>query len=128
LDYAFVDTRKRKCMFNEQLLVVQAYGEAMQLAWPTVLSLLEQVATRSKSSRLVRIGHECMELVITDFLPSLGWEQLRRTLHTEACYVLQHVEVNTCYAASLTLWRAADSLGCALQLLNKSGAKVWLSL
>jgi hypothetical protein len=88
-----------------------------------VLSLLEEVATDARSARLVRVGHECMELIITEFLPSLGREQLRRTLHVEACYVLQRVEVNTCYSASLTLWRAADSLGCALQLINRSGTK-----
>jgi hypothetical protein len=87
-----------------------------------VLRLLEDVACKEVSNaRIVRVGHECMELIISDFLPSLPKQQLRRTLHVEACFVLQEVDVNTCYAASLLLWRAADTLGCVLQLIRAAG-------
>jgi hypothetical protein len=65
-----------------------------------------------------------MELVVSDFLPALPRGQLRHALHAEACYVLQGVDVNTCYAAGVLLWRAADMLGCALQIAKAADAAV----
>ena len=104
-------------------VALQSHGEALSHAWPQVLALLEEVATGATSARLVRVGHECMELTLTEFLPHLRQEQLRRALHVEACFVLQSVDVNTCYSASLNLWRAADMIGCALQRISTSGAR-----
>ena len=89
-----------------------------------MLSLLEDVATaRATHGRILRSGHECLELIIADFLPCLPKAQLLSALHTEACFVLQDTDVNTCYAAGLLLWRAADMLGCALQLMQATHAE-----
>lgn len=102
--------------------MLQIHGDALTVGWQLVLSLLEDVACKEVSNaRIVRVGHECMELILSDFLPSLPKQQLRRTLHVEACFVLQELDVNTCYAASLLLWRAADTLGCVLQLIRAAG-------
>lgn len=98
---------------------MQAHGDGLGPGWQLVLDMLEDVATKEESNaRIIRVGHECVDLIITDFLPSLPPPQLRRTLHVEACFVLQEVDLNTCYAASLLLWRAADTIGCALQLMR----------
>ena len=102
---------------------VQAHGDTLTTAWPLVLGLLEDVATKeATNARILRAGHECMELIVSDFLPCLPKAQLVRALHVEACFVLQDVDVNTCYSASLLLWRAADTLGCALQVIRAASA------
>lgn len=103
---------------------MQAHGDALSDGWPVALGLLEDVAAaKATHGRILRAGHECMELVIADFLPCLPKAQLLRALHTEACFVLQDVDVNTCYAAGLLLWRAADTLGCALQVMQAATAQ-----
>lgn len=70
----------------------------------------------------MRLGHECLELLVADFLAALPRPLLRRALHVEACFVMQAVDVNTCYAASLSLWRAADTIGRVLGAHVSAGA------
>jgi hypothetical protein len=60
--------------------------------------------------------------VVSEFLPSLSKAHIVRALHVAACFVLQRVDVNTCYSASLLLWRAADTLGCTMQVLSAAAA------
>lgn len=94
---------------------VQEHGETLTTAWKSTLAILEDAATRrDDSARVVRLGHECLELLVADFLAALPRPLLRRALHVEACFVMQAMDVNTCYAASLSLWRAADTIGRVL--------------
>lgn len=94
---------------------LQAHGETLTAAWRSVLGILEDAATRrDDSARVVRLGHEALELLVADFLAALPRPLLRRALHVEACFVMQAADVNTCYAASLSLWRAADTIGRVL--------------
>lgn len=71
----------------------------------------------------MRLGHEALELLVADFLAALPRPLLRRALHVEACFVMQAMDVNTCYAASLSLWRAADTIGRVLAAHLQAGAR-----
>ena len=51
---------------------MQAHGDGLGPGWQLVLDMLEDVATKEESNaRIIRVGHECVDLIITDFLPSL---------------------------------------------------------
>jgi hypothetical protein len=65
--------------------------DTLSAGWPSILAVLEDSATRSEpdASRVVRLGHECLEAVVADFLPLLPRPLLRRALHIEACFVMQ---------------------------------------
>lgn len=84
-----------------------------------MLTLLEDVACKERdSARIVRLGHECMDVVSNDLLAAMPRAHLQRALHVEEAYVKQSVDVNTCYSASLNLWRMADTVGATLRVLR----------
>ena len=71
--------------------LVQVMGDSLSTGWPSILAVLEDSATRSDADagRVVRLGHECLEAVVAEFLPLLPRPLLRRALHIEACFVMQ---------------------------------------
>lgn len=71
--------------------LVQVMGDSLSTGWPSILAVLEDSATRSDpdAGRVVRLGHECLEAVVAEFLPLLPRPLLRRALHIEACFVMQ---------------------------------------
>ena len=71
--------------------LLQVLGDSLSTGWPSILAVLEASATRNEADagRVVRLGHECLEVVVADFLPLLPRPLLRRALHIEACFVMQ---------------------------------------
>lgn len=72
-------------------LCMKVLGDTLTTGWPSILAVLEDSATRNDldAGRVVRLGHECLEAVVADFLPLLPRPLLRRALHIEACFVMQ---------------------------------------
>lgn len=86
------DVRQRQLECVLQILN-GAWSESLSHGWPLVLGIIGAVNDRHGEA-LIRIAFQCLQLVVTDFLPVMPWLCLPGCVNTAAKFGSQTVELN----------------------------------
>lgn len=84
-----VRQRQLECV----LQVLNGAGETLTHGWPLVLGIIGAVNDRHGEA-LIRIAFQCLQLVVTDFLPVMPWRCLPLCVNTAAKFGSQTQELN----------------------------------
>lgn len=84
-----VRQRQLECV----LQVLNGAGELLTHGWPLVLGIIGAVNDRHGET-LIRIAFQCLQLVVTDFLPVMPWRCLPLCVNTAAKFGSQTQELN----------------------------------
>jgi len=105
--------------------VLQHHGEGLTRGWVPLLRMLEAVPKSGRDSVVVSLAFQCVEVLVSDFLPCLPKEHIPKTLDVLALFAHQDVILNVSLTAVTMLWNVTDQLarsrGAALQRAATSG-------
>ncbi|XP_043280380.1 protein MON2 homolog isoform X2 [Venturia canescens] len=101
--HADVRQRQLECV----LQVLHGGGETLYHGWPLVLGIIGAVSDHHGES-LVRIAFQCLQLVVTDFLPVMTWRCLPLCVDTAAKFGSQTQELNISLTAVGLMWNISD--------------------
>uniref|UniRef100_A0A1S4H3D2 Protein MON2 homolog n=1 Tax=Anopheles gambiae TaxID=7165 RepID=A0A1S4H3D2_ANOGA len=99
------DVRQRQ--LDCVLLVLNGAGETLSHGWPLVLGIIGAVSDHHGES-LIRIAFQCLQLVVTDFLPVMPWRCLPLCVNTAAKFGSQTQELNISLTAVGLMWNISD--------------------
>ncbi|KAL0268714.1 UNVERIFIED_CONTAM: hypothetical protein PYX00_010542 [Menopon gallinae] len=98
-----VRQRQLECMLH----VLHSSGETLCHAWPLVLTTIGAVSDYH-GENLIRIAFQCLQLVVTDFLPVMPWSYLPLCVNTTAKFGSQTQELNISLTAVGLMWNISD--------------------
>ncbi|XP_014237162.1 protein MON2 homolog isoform X1 [Trichogramma pretiosum] len=101
--HADVRQRQLECV----LQILHGAGETLFHGWPLVLGIIGAVSDHHGEA-LVRIAFQCLQLVITDFLPAMPWRCLPLCVDTAAKFGSQTQELNISLTAVGQMWNISD--------------------
>lgn len=101
--HADVRQRQLECV----LQVLHGAGETLYHGWPLVLGIIGAVSDHH-GENLVRIAFQCLQLVVTDFLPVMPWRCLPLCVDTAARFGSQTQELNISLTAVGLMWNISD--------------------
>jgi len=102
------------------LAILHKNGEALGHAWPTLLHVIAAV-TNDQGEVLIRTAFQCLQLVITDFLPVMPCPCLHYCLEAASRFGTQSQELNISLTAIGLLWNISD-------FFSQNQAKLTLAL
>ncbi|XP_028146572.1 protein MON2 homolog [Diabrotica virgifera virgifera] len=89
------------------LQILHTNGETLTHGWPLVLGIIGAVNDQH-GENLIRIAFQCLQLVITDFLPVMPWRCLPLCVDTVAKFGSQTQELNISLTAVGLMWNISD--------------------
>lgn len=101
-----VRQRQLECV----LQILNGTGELLTHGWPLILGIIGAVNDRHGET-LIRIAFQCLQLVVTDFLPVMPWRCLPLCVNTAAKFGSQNEELNislTAVGLMVTIWHAQN--------------------
>ncbi|KAJ8933043.1 hypothetical protein NQ314_014283 [Rhamnusium bicolor] len=98
-----VRQRQLECV----LQILHTNGETLSHGWPLVLGIIGAVNDQH-GENLIRIAFQCLQLVITDFLPVMPWRCLPLCVDTVAKFGSQTQELNISLTAVGLMWNISD--------------------
>ncbi|GJQ68018.1 hypothetical protein Trydic_g10661 [Trypoxylus dichotomus] len=98
-----VRQRQLECV----LQILHGVGETLSHGWPLVLEIIGAVSEHY-GENLIRIAFQCLQLVITDFLPVMPWRCLPLCVNTVAKFGSQTQELNISLTAVGLMWNISD--------------------
>lgn len=98
-----VRQRQLECV----LQVLHGSGETLSHGWPLVLTIIGAISDQ-QGEKLIRIAFQCLQLVVTDFLPLMPWRCLPLCLETTAKFGSQMQELNISLTAIGLMWNISD--------------------
>ncbi|GAB0089087.1 Protein MON2 homolog [Sergentomyia squamirostris] len=99
------DVRQRQ--LDCVLQVLNGAGEILSHGWPLVLGIIGAVSDHHGET-LIRIAFQCLQLVVTDFLPVMPWRCLPLCVNTAAKFGSQTQELNISLTAVGLMWNISD--------------------
>ena len=101
------DVRKKQLVALNQIL--HCKGEKLKSSWPLAINILGDIY-EDHSEGLVRSAFQCLQLVVTDYLPVLPCGCLPQSIDTVAKFARQKQELNVALSAIGLTWNIADFL------------------
>ncbi|XP_047104332.1 protein MON2 homolog [Schistocerca piceifrons] len=98
-----VRQRQLECVLH----VLHGAGETLSHGWPLVLGIIGAVSDHH-GENLIRIAFQCLQLVVTDFLPVMPWRCLPLCVDTAAKFGSQTQELNISLTAVGLMWNISD--------------------
>ncbi|GAB6021011.1 hypothetical protein CHUAL_003649 [Chamberlinius hualienensis] len=89
------------------LQILHSNGETLGNGWPGVLGVIGALS-EGHGETLVRMAFQCLQLVVTDFLPMMPSVCLKLCVDTVARFGSQSQELNVSLSAVGLLWNVAD--------------------
>ncbi|KAG7177207.1 MON2-like, partial [Homarus americanus] len=90
----------------ESLLHILHSCELLHHGWPLII--IFGAINDNHSEHLVRLAFQCLQLVVTDFLPLMPWACLPLTVDTAAKFGSQTQELNISLTAIGLMWNISD--------------------
>lgn len=103
----YVDVRLKQLECVQQIL--QLCGQSLTQSWSLVLQIIS-ITSHSHNELLVRSGFQGLQLVVTDFLPSLPALCLPVCIAVASQYGVQNEDLNISLTSIGLLWNIADFL------------------
>lgn len=100
-------TDVRQKQLESLLHILHSCGELLHHGWPIILNIIGAI-NDSHSEHLVRLAFQCLQLVVTDFLPLMPWACLPLTVDTAAKFGSQTQELNISLTAIGLMWNISD--------------------
>ncbi|KAK6620142.1 hypothetical protein RUM44_006542 [Polyplax serrata] len=101
--HADVRQRQLECMLH----VLHSSGETLCHGWPLVLTTIGAVSDYH-GENLIRVAFQCLQLVVTDFLPVMPSNCLPLCVSTSAKFGSQTQELNISLTAIGLMWNISD--------------------
>lgn len=98
-----VRQRQLECVLH----VLHGAGETLSHGWPLVLGIIGAVSDHH-GENLIRVAFQCLQLVMTDFLPVMPWRCLPLCMATAAKFGSQTQELNISLTAVGLMWNISD--------------------
>ncbi|XP_037907326.1 protein MON2 homolog isoform X2 [Hermetia illucens] len=98
-----VRQRQLECV----LQALNGAGETLSYGWPAVLGIIGAVNDHHGEA-LIRIAFQCLQLVVTDFLPVMPFRCLPLCVNTAAKFGSQTQELNISLTAVGLMWNISD--------------------
>ncbi|KAK7482827.1 hypothetical protein BaRGS_00025993, partial [Batillaria attramentaria] len=90
------------------LQVLHSCGDTLQQGWPLILGVIGAL-NKDHSEKLVQMAFQCLQLVVTDYLPVIGSEHLEVVVEVAARFGLQTQDLNVSLTAIGLLWNISDN-------------------
>lgn len=100
-----VRQRQLECVLH----ILHNSGELLTHGWPLILNIVGAISDQH-SENLIRIAFQCLQLIVTDFLPLMPWRCLPLCLETTSKFGSQPQELNISLTAIGLMWNIADYL------------------
>ena len=101
----FPDVRQKQ--LDTVLHVLHTSGEALDQGWPLILTIIGAIE-RSHSDILIRSAFQCLQLVFTDFLPTIPYRCYPQCVEAATKFGSQETELNVSLTAVGLLWNLSD--------------------
>ncbi|ODN01672.1 Protein MON2 [Orchesella cincta] len=101
------DVRNKQLMALSQIL--HCKGDKLKSSWPLAINILGDIYD-NHSEGLVRTAFQCLQLVVTDYLPVLPCGCIPHAIDTVAKFARQKQELNVALSAIGLTWNIADFL------------------
>ncbi|XP_065165196.1 protein MON2 homolog isoform X2 [Atheta coriaria] len=98
-----VRSRQLDCVLE----ILHGSGETLKHGWPLVIGIIGAVSEHHGET-LIRLAFQCLQLVITDFLPVMPWRCLPLCVDTVAKFGSQTQELNISLTAVGLMWNISD--------------------
>lgn len=98
-----VRQRQLECVLH----ALHGAGETLSHGWPLVLGIIGAVSDHH-GENLIRVAFQCLQLVMTDFLPVMPWRCLPQCMATAAKFGSQTQELNISLTAVGLMWNISD--------------------
>ncbi|XP_030071694.1 LOW QUALITY PROTEIN: protein MON2 homolog [Microcaecilia unicolor] len=89
------------------LQILQSQGDCLGPGWPLVLGVIGAIRNDQGES-LIRTAFQCLQLVVTDFLPTMPCTCLQIVVDVAGSFGLQNQELNISLTSIGLLWNISD--------------------
>ncbi|XP_047242116.1 protein MON2 homolog isoform X2 [Girardinichthys multiradiatus] len=89
------------------LQILQSQGDGLGPSWPLVLGVIGAIRNDQGES-LIRTAFQCLQLVVTDFLPTMPCTCLQIVVDVAGSFGLQNQELNISLTSIGLLWNISD--------------------
>uniref|UniRef100_A0A3Q1GCN1 Protein MON2 homolog n=1 Tax=Acanthochromis polyacanthus TaxID=80966 RepID=A0A3Q1GCN1_9TELE len=89
------------------LQILQSQGDGLGPGWPLVLGVIGAIRNDQGES-LIRTAFQCLQLVVTDFLPTMPCTCLQIVVDVAGSFGLQNQELNISLTSIGLLWNISD--------------------
>ncbi|KAE8615246.1 hypothetical protein XENTR_v10008453 [Xenopus tropicalis] len=89
------------------LQILQSQGDSLGPGWPLVLGVIGAIRNDQGES-LIRNAFQCLQLVVTDFLPTMPCTCLQIVVEVAGSFGLQNQELNISLTSIGLLWNISD--------------------
>ena len=93
----FPDVRQKQ--LDTVLHILHSSGETLNQGWPLVLTMIGSLDAGLDSDILVRSAFQCLQLVFTDFLPTIPYRCYPLCVETATKFGSQKAELNVSLTA-----------------------------
>ncbi|KAJ8269821.1 hypothetical protein COCON_G00124280 [Conger conger] len=101
------DIRQRQ--LESVLQILQSQGDSLGPGWPLLLGVIGAIRNDQGES-LIRTAFQCLQLVVTDFLPTMPCTCLQIVVEVAGSFGLQNQELNISLTSIGLLWNISDCL------------------
>ncbi|XP_018610506.2 protein MON2 homolog isoform X2 [Scleropages formosus] len=89
------------------LQILQSQGDGLGPGWPLVLGVIGAICN-DQGEALIRTAFQCLQLVVTDFLPTMPCMCLHSVVDVAGSFGLQNQELNISLTSIGLLWNISD--------------------
>ncbi|XP_042637142.1 protein MON2 homolog [Orycteropus afer afer] len=89
------------------LQILQSQGDSLGTGWPLVLGVMGAIRNDQGES-LIRTAFQCLQLVVTDFLPTMPCTCLQIVVDVAGSFGLHNQELNISLTSIGLLWNISD--------------------
>ncbi|KAI9519665.1 Endocytosis and vacuole integrity protein [Dissostichus eleginoides] len=97
----------RQKQLESVLQILQSQGDGLGPGWPLVLGVIGAIRNDQGES-LIRTAFQCLQLVVTDFLPTMPCTCLQIVVDVAGSFGLQNQELNISLTSIGLLWNISD--------------------
>ncbi|XP_061085397.1 protein MON2 homolog isoform X2 [Conger conger] len=97
----------RQKQLESVLQILQSQGDRLGPGWPLVLGVIGAIRNDQGES-LIRTAFQCLQLVVTDFLPTMPCTCLQIVVDVAGSFGLQNQELNISLTSIGLLWNISD--------------------
>ncbi|XP_046890871.1 protein MON2 homolog isoform X2 [Hypomesus transpacificus] len=97
----------RHKQLDSVLQILQSQGDRLGPGWPLILGVIGAIRNDQGES-LIRTAFQCLQLVVTDFLPTMPCTCLQIVVDVASSFGLQNQELNISLTSIGLLWNISD--------------------
>lgn len=97
----------RQVQLSSLLQLLNTFGNSIKNSWLTILRIIGAISNKHSES-LIRTAFQCLQLVITDFLPTMSFRCLPDCIIVTSKFGTQQQDLNLSLTSVGLLWNIAD--------------------